>query len=141
QEQKPAHPCDGGGFRNFFKESYINEEGEKVSQIVGFSIQVLYRAIHERTAGWPKGANGMLFGHGQDHEPLWMTSPAETFAWIAGQLGECDGRNKLLWLAGPDKVPQGQFHAFATQNAEQFDAVEKFPHWPAMPRHYYMHPA
>ncbi len=38
-------------------------------------------------------------------------------------------------------VTQAQFFAHLQQAAEAFDAVEAFPHYPPMPRTYYMHPA
>src|SRR5262249_49889798 len=74
-----------------------------------------------------------------EHRALWLTSTDSLFAWIARQLPEGDA-NLVRWATGQDKVSQAQFHAHLEQTAEEFLAVEAYPHWPALPRHCYLHP-
>ncbi len=141
QENPGPSPTEHNGFRNFFEQVCGGEgnedEGEKVIK-VGFPVTILHNALQKFTGGWPKTANGLLFTTRDDYEPLWFKNQADLFAWIGGKL---PGRqNGLIWMQGPDKVSQQQFHAFTVQNAERFDAVEQFPHYPPMPKHHYMHP-
>jgi hypothetical protein len=44
------------------------------------------------------------------------------------------------WAEGTDKVPRPEFAAYLSQAAECFDSVEMFPHFPKLPRTFYMHP-
>lgn len=131
-------PVSWGGFRNCFSQEIAVGDESKVIQ-VGFPVRTLHSALEDFTAGWPKAANGMLFAQGKNHEPLWMKSPTESFAWIGGQLTPSK-ENKLQWAKGPDKVTEAQFHAYMVQNAEYFEAVEQIPHHPPIANHYYMHP-
>jgi hypothetical protein len=127
-----------GGFRNYFLE--MVEDGEKTKTIkVGLPIGALFVGLQQLTGGWPKRANDLLFVEGPEHKPIWLTSPAELFAWIGGRL-PMQFRNKLEWASGDDKVCESHFHAFVRQKAERFAAVEEMPHWPPLPEHFYIHP-
>jgi hypothetical protein len=46
----------------------------------------------------------------------------------------------VRWLVGQDKVTQPQLFAALQQSVESFEAVEPYPHYPPLPRHYYLHP-
>lgn len=48
--------------------------------------------------------------------------------------------NPVSWAEGEDKLSRSQFFAYQQQQAEDFEAVETLPHWPPLPRYYYMHP-
>ncbi len=47
--------------------------------------------------------------------------------------------NMLEWADGRNMVSQERFFAYLTQVSEKYDAVERAPHWPALPNTYYMH--
>jgi hypothetical protein len=131
-------PTSEGGFRNYFEK--VVERGEKCCTVkIGFPVQTLHNALGQLTGGWPKSASGMLFAAGADFVPVWMKAPTETFAWISGLL-PTDTANKLQWAQGEDKISEARFHAYLVQQAERFEAVEQFPHYPPMPKHFYLHP-
>jgi hypothetical protein len=113
-------------------------EGEKqVAQ--GYSIQYLHRSLEQFVGDWPKRVGSLLFAEGNNHKPLWLYKPPETFAWIANQLPN-QNDNHLSWADGKNMVSQAQFHSYLTQSAPCYDAVEPYPHCPVLPGHYYMHP-
>jgi hypothetical protein len=79
--------------------------------------------------------NKLLFAT-SGYEFEWMEEAAETFAWIGGQL-----EHPVFWTNdGDDKTSRAVFDAYLRQQAEAFDAVEPFPHWPEFPRHFYHYP-
>jgi hypothetical protein len=79
----------------------------------------------------PVLANRSAAGH--DDRPLWLNKPAKLFAWI-------DGKLHVNWRSGPSMITQERFYYHLTETAQQFDALEMYPHWPPMPGVYYMHP-
>jgi hypothetical protein len=81
----------------------------------------------------------MLFTEDPEHEILWLGNPESLFAWI-GRLLPHAHENCLHWAAGENKVSRGEFCAYLQQTVPDFDAVEKFPHEPPLPRHHYLHP-
>jgi len=90
----------------------------------------------ELTGGWPKRAGGMLFAPDSDGSPLWIHGADEMFGWIGGRVS-----NPASWATGTDKPTKAEFTAHIEQSVEAFDAVEAFPHYPPLPRIYYLHPA
>jgi hypothetical protein len=85
------------------------------------------------TEGWPKRVGPMLFVEGVDGKPQWLDSRARLFAWI-------DRQAKVDWTSGGSFISQERFYEDLRIHAEPFDAVEAFPHFPPLPRTYYMHP-
>lgn len=136
---RPApSPIDQGGFSNFF-EAEIPAGGGKTKIVkTGYPAPLLWRSLSALTGNWPKTIGKIPFVEDRDSAPLWIEKPDALFAWIARFLKE--GQiNRLRWGAGPNLVTQGQFFAFAQQNAENFDALERLPHHPPMPKTYYLH--
>jgi hypothetical protein len=125
------------GFANFRLEEETSGD-RKVTVKVGKPIRALADELIQLTGGWPKRFGEQLFVEGAEREPLWLDSADNLFAWIAGQLSG-QGDNSLRWSRGEDKVTQGQLLAYLQQSVDCFDAVEAFPHFPELPRHYYMH--
>jgi hypothetical protein len=125
-------------FSNYVEEE--QEAGSKKAVVrVGKTIRAIGRDLDDLTGGWPKRVDSLLFVPAEDHQPLFLENTDSTFAWIGRQLPE-RGANALRWAEGHDKVTTARFFAFLTQTAERYDAVEGFPHYPPLPRHYYMHP-
>jgi hypothetical protein len=106
---------------------------------VGLSAPQLGQRLLELTGGWPKRVGQRLFAPDTDYKPLWLESPDMLLAWVARQLPAQEG-NGVRWVAGEDKVTQGQFYAHLRQTTERFDAVESLPHHPPLPGCYYLHP-
>jgi hypothetical protein len=126
------------GFSNYRDEEGKGCRGEFGKQ--GLSAKVIAENLFNITEGWPKKAGGSLFVPGSDLKPTWLSDPRELFAWIQGQLAPTQ-QNKLKWAEGTDKMTKSEFHSYLIQKTESYDAVEPYPHYPAISGHYYMHPA
>jgi hypothetical protein len=100
---------------------------------IGVSMPTLVQEFLSETGGWPKRVGSLLFCEGPDHQPVFLESPQQLFAWVSDQAF-------VEWAKGPGLVPQEQFHAYLRMHAEGYDAVETVPHFPPRPRTYYMHP-
>lgn len=129
----PARP-----FANYLEEQLVTEDGKPAVIRIGRPVQDLAEQLLERTGGWPKCVDGILFAEGADHKPLLLEDTHDLFAWIGRQL-PCGGVNALRWASGADKVPRETLHAYLVQTVERFDTIEMFPHWPPLPGCYYMH--
>jgi hypothetical protein len=126
-------------FQNYVEREVTEEDGKKTTIKLGLAVGQLADNLFQLTDGWPKRIGNILFARGPDHQPLWLEGTDEVFAWVGGRLGG-QGGNPIRWAKGADKVTQGQFAAYLRQSAEDYDAVEAFPHEPAMRRTYYLHP-
>jgi hypothetical protein len=113
--------------------------GKKACARMGFAAQEIEARLRQLTGGWPRRVGNLLFAEGSGQRPLWLERPPQLFAWVARHVPPDGQRNNLVWGEGPDLVSEARFHAYLTQTAEDFDAVELFPHWPQLPRTYYMH--
>lgn len=119
------------------------ECGDKVKQVpVGRKPAAICADLMTITKGWPKRVGPTLFVRDGD-EPNYLDRPEELFAWIgqrleAVQVGPTED-NPLRWATGASMVPRSDFHAHLKQTVERFDAVEHFPHFPAIAGHFYIH--
>jgi hypothetical protein len=131
--------CDT--FDNFTEVEVEKEDANHKTETVrvGRPVQQIAERLADLSGGWPKRTGRLLFVEGPEHAPLWLESTDDLFGWIASLLPG-DKANALSWAQGPDKVTQAQFAAYLRQTAEDFEAVEPFPHYPPRPRTYYMHP-
>lgn len=93
----------------------------------------IWGQLDDLKSGWPKRVDDQLFVEAMGHRPLFLDSAARLFAWI-------DGLAPVDWKRGDQFVTQERFYEFMRMNAERFDAIEEFPHWPTMPGTFYLHP-
>jgi hypothetical protein len=126
-------------FANFVEQPASAGNGDGAPVRVGKSLVHLGAELGTLTGGWPRRVDGLLFVPGLDHRPTWLGNADALFAWI-GRSVAGPGGNPVEWASGPDKVTHGQFYAHLQQTAEAYDAVENYPHEPALPRHFYLHP-
>jgi hypothetical protein len=111
-----------------------------ISRKRGKSAGALKRELEALTGGWPRAVGGSLFAIQENRDILWLDKPTALAAWVAGQLGESSGGNPLRWVdRGQDVVSWSQFHSFLSQNAQQYEAVENYPHHPPRDRTFYNH--
>lgn len=90
--------------------------------------------IRDKTGGWPKRVGEQLFVQSHDYRPIFLEKPSQFFAFL-------DSIGKLFWLGGPRFVTQERFFEFDRKFPEErYDAIETLPHYPEVPRAYYMHP-
>ncbi len=131
-------PVEGGqhdeGFRNFVQAKI----GKKYVRR-GLAVQQIEARLRKISGGWPRRINDLLFAEAPGPRPLWLERPPQLFAWIAGHLPGDGLRNQLVWAEAADMISQGGFHAYLCQTAEEYDAIELYPHSPLLPRTYYMH--
>ena len=100
--------------------------------------------LADSTDGWPRRVDGDLFVR-DGFRPLWLDEVPALFAWIGRQFGG-PGRtlldeNNVVWPGRPGLVTKGEFFSHLQQAAQAYEAVESFPHQPALAGHYYLHPA
>lgn len=100
--------------------------------------QQVTREILRATGGWPKACGGRLFVPGPDHTPLWLDDATTFFGWLAGHVGQTGGL--VEWGRGEGQINKPEFYGHLARSVERFGDVQTFPHWPARPGTYYMHP-
>jgi hypothetical protein len=133
----PATDARPAEFSNYYMESRPTESNPDAQGPAGHPIQTITQQLFRITGGWPKRVGRMLFVPADDP---WLDSSAGLFAWIGSRLPQMRA-NRLTWNdRGLDMVSRSQFFAGLQQSAEPWDAVEPFPHYPPLPRHYYLHP-
>ena len=101
----------------------------------GLPIRVISNQVFEKTHGWPKRVGPMLFTE-ENHMPRWIQSCEALFGWL-------QERFNVQWSAGlgigeGGLIPKGEFHAHVCAAAENFEAIEAYPHEPKRPDTYYM---
>ncbi len=127
-------------FTNFKEEETSTPNGKRLVVRTGLPVATIGRNLMGLTSNWPKRVGSLLFVEGAGTQPLWLETADALFAWIGRKLDR-GGFNQVCWPGGFDKVTKGEFFQYLQQTADDYDAVEAFPHWPNMPRTYYMHPA
>ena len=123
--------------RNYRTERIKDAEGEYKDVDVGLTVKDIHESLTTLVGPWPKRVGDLLFAAPDEEAPIcFMVRGSSTYAWIGSQVDE-----PISWESGRDKVTQTIFDAYLRQAAEDYDAVEAFPHWPPYPRHYYHHPS
>jgi hypothetical protein len=120
--------------------NYREEQDGETTIKIGLSAAEIGKHLDRLTGGWPKRVGAVPFVPGDHHAPLWLESTDALFARVSAELSGGRGDNPISWVGGQDKVTQAQFYQHLTQSAEEFAAVEPYPHFPVIPHHYYMHP-
>jgi hypothetical protein len=120
-------------FANFYESEKAKPEG--VPEVIRAPLRMAEIAgrLNGITKGWPKRVGPMLFVEGDDGKPHWLDTCAKLFAWI-------DRRANVAWTKGTSFITQERFYEDLKTHAERFDAIEVCPHFPPLPRVYYMHP-
>jgi Bifunctional DNA primase/polymerase, N-terminal len=119
-------------FANYAKEFIKTDEGKKAIQIP-LRAHELDEALRELAGHWPKRVDRTLFLQGSDYSPIYLETPTQLMAWL-------DGLAQVDWAKGQRCITQERFHARLRMTAECFDTIETAPHFPPLPRTYYMHP-
>ena len=84
------------------------------------------------TPGWPKRVGEVLFIPTAEFQPVYLDSTARLMAWI-------DSCAMVDWMNGNAYITQPRFFEHLRMKTPQFDAIETLPHFPPLPRIYYMH--
>jgi DNA primase len=140
QRREQARTADERAvFSNFTEAEEVDEGGKLRVVRSGLPIQPLAGRAAEITGGWPRRVGSLLFGEDAGPRPVYLSSPADVLAYVSRFLPQ-SGKNPLRWAQGPDMVSESRFCAYLAQTAPDYDAVEAYPHWPRLARHFYMHP-
>ncbi|MBL8822433.1 MAG: DUF3854 domain-containing protein [Planctomycetia bacterium] len=123
---------------NFMRKEITSEDGSKKTIVTGLSVNQLQQRLFSLSGGYPKRVGKQLFVR-HKNEVLYLDNTDHLMAWAASILP--GHQNSVIWRQGQGMVTPSQYFASFQQQAEPFDAVANFPHEPALPRHYYCHPA
>ncbi|SIO10530.1 hypothetical protein SAMN05444166_2473 [Singulisphaera sp. GP187] len=99
----------------------------------GLPIEEIAEELRTLNGGWPKRIGDRLFARRSNGCPLDLKNATCLFAWV-------DSQARVIWDKGADRITQERFFEYLKTNAEEYVAVETFPHWPPMPGVYYLHP-
>ena len=99
----------------------------------GFPISTITEDLNDITDHWPRRVGSTLFAPGDHFTPRYLETSSQLFAWLATRCHPDWGRRS-------DMITQEQFLEHLRATVQQYDAVEKYPHWPLLPDVYYMHP-
>jgi hypothetical protein len=121
-------------FANFELVTVEDEHGVK-EVAAGRHVTAIRDELLLTTGGWPKRIEGMLFAVGADGCPMWLTKADSLFSWISGRQAR-----PVEWAYGQDMLSKPEFTCFLQQTAEKFAAIERLPHHPPYPTHFYLHP-
>jgi hypothetical protein len=132
QAAAAAGPQVAGRPTTVFSNYYQGTKGRS-----GYSVQEIAGQLRQQTGGWPRRVDRVLFARGLGGKPLWLETPADLFAWIAGEMRPGNAFNPVEWALGPRFVGEQRFFAYLRQTVQEYDAVELYPHFPPLPRTYY----
>ena len=120
-------------FRNFV---WVKSGGDDKTEDVRAPLRAaeISAELTEVAGPWPKRVAEKLFIQTADYRPVDLTSPPRLFAWI-------DGIAPVDWTKGGRFISQERFYERLRMTAEQYDSIETLPHYPPLPRTYYMHAA
>ncbi|NQV26184.1 MAG: hypothetical protein HQ518_17655 [Rhodopirellula sp.] len=82
-------------------------------------------------SGQPKSVGGKLYLP-TDGEPVEIKKPQQLLAHIERQA-------RVEWRHGEDRCPPERFLEYVTMKAEVYEAIERYPHFPALPTFCYFH--
>ncbi|HEY1599246.1 MAG TPA: hypothetical protein VGG64_06565 [Pirellulales bacterium] len=108
------------------------ETGEgKDRGIAALPMRDVLENLRRITGDWPRRVGRALFVV-EGNEVCWLNSPAGVFGWAAAKHGQ------VPWHRGTAFVSKEEFYAELQRTATAYDAVERIPHVPFMPRAFYV---
>jgi hypothetical protein len=122
-------PSSNGKGRPQFANSIPDGEGS-----VRILMPELIDSLRTVGKGWPKRIGETLFVASADFRPVYLESSTQFMGWL-------DGTANVYWSRGPGMISQERLYEYVRKfHADQFDAVESYPHEPPMKGNYYLHP-
>lgn len=95
-------------------------------------LSMITEDILTRTSGWPRRVGGVLFVDDPEHGHADIESPAALFAYLAHSTGAL-----IKWHNFTGCVSQAEQYQHLRRTAKAYTAVERLPHSPTIPGHYY----
>lgn len=141
QSGKPSASGEGPGHQaahslpvlsNYDMVVVTGRDGRQAQVLESRSIEEIRQRLDALVPGWPKRVAETLFIATNEQQPVYLGSPARLLAWI-------DSFAKIDWAKGNRFITQERFFEHLRMKAQQFDAIETLPHWPPLPRIYYLH--
>ena len=145
-EQVKKQPAEEtGGLCNYFIEEVPNddpEDGEEKVKIIAKPLKLILSDCLAKSHGWPKRVGSQLFVV-RNYQPGYLENNHALMAYlgcVVPRRSLCPKAHPIDWKSGSDFVTVPQFYAALQQQAQDYQAVECFPHEPQLERHYYAHP-
>lgn len=136
----PASGVDGESqliFSNF-EEQWL--DGQDHPTCIGLSAQIIRTRLSAKTGDWPRRVGSALFVPDGNRGPLFLTKPVDLFAWIQC-IFPSNSENLIQWSdRGTTMVSRTELHAYLSQTATRYEAIESAPHEPMLEGHFYIHP-
>lgn len=118
---------------NYRVETTEGPRGGKMMTVEAYTMPEVMTDLEAITPGWPKVAGGELFVPSRNGGPRMLDSADQLLAWV-------DAQATVDWMGRhPRAISPRRFFEHLHHAREQFDAVDTLPHWPPMPRVYYLH--
>ncbi|MFN7876433.1 MAG: hypothetical protein ACK5PB_14040 [Pirellula sp.] len=119
--------------RNFKLERVKDANGVEEVKEVAESLPKIVQTIIKLNQGFPKRNAGELFTIDAGNYRSFRKH-SQLFGWIRERFN-------VTWKTGPSFVSRDEFFDSLCHSSalESFDSVELYPHFPAMPRTYYVH--
>ncbi len=108
------------------------KNGEQACRREPVGVDEIHHQLEVLTPGWPKRVGEGLFIPTAEFQPVYLDSAPRLMAWI-------DSLAMVDWMNGNACITQPRFFEHLRMNTPQFDAIETLPHFPPLPRIYYMH--
>ena len=105
--------------------------GEEQTKIVPVALGDLEIAVAETTHDWPRRVGRSLFVMRDGDQVGWLEKSPALFGWLQ-IFGRVD------WFEKTGFVKKAEFFEELRSTVEQFDSIEKLPHEPPLPKHYYV---
>lgn len=149
QRGRVKSPVSLGGSRevkcaNFTWSTALDDEGNEKKVQNARASTAIVADLFADTDGWPCVVDGKPFvidaSRVSEHDATpfadFLTKPDELFAWISLRM-------PIAWMTGCDKqgmsyLTKQEFHHVVSKRGKQYDAVERYPHEPHLPNHYYL---
>ncbi|HUP82405.1 MAG TPA: hypothetical protein VM260_27880 [Pirellula sp.] len=106
-----------------------NDDGSTTRTDEPIPILEIAQAIFDHSDNWPKRVGSELFVL-QDGESRPLKKPSSLLAWLRESI-------EVNWKQGPKLASKEEIFEIVSNHAEQFDLIEKYPHFPPIPGIYY----
>lgn len=118
---------------NLGSRTEVDEDGNEQKVTYALSIDEIMEKVRLDTGDWPRRVDDRPFVD-EGHQITWLSDSDAAFGYFHAAIG------KVTWCDGPSLVRRRELYARLTQTGTAYDAIEHFPHFPPMSRHYYAHP-
>lgn len=115
---------------------WVDGEGDKKGKMVYHAVTMpaIAALLRRHTGGWPRRSPaGLFYDDGKDIR--FLSKVPDLFAWVGD-------RARISWRSGQAHdnttfCTKEEFFAYLAGTGSEYEGIEKLPHYPPLPRHYY----